>query len=86
MKIDEIRALPDEQLKEFIAAAELEKTARAEKHKVETVAKIKELAAAAGITVSIGGMRGRPPKTARGTPSAGKYESRSPRESDKEPR
>ena len=37
--------------------------ARAEKRKQETIAKIKELAGAVGVTVAIGGVRGRPART-----------------------
>jgi hypothetical protein len=41
----------------------LEAGTRAEKRKQATIAKIKELANAEGLSVSIAGQRGRPPKT-----------------------
>ena len=57
-----IRALPDKDLSQVIAWAQDELGARAEKRRHETIAKIRELAGAVGVSVTINGRRGRPPK------------------------
>lgn len=66
MKIEEVKALADDELAQFIAAGQEEQRARAEKRKLETIARIKEMAAQVGVVVSIQGQRGRParPRTA----------------------
>jgi len=68
MTIETVRALPDADLAQVAAWAQAEIKTRAEKRKQETIAKIKELAGAVGVTVAIGGTRGRPlkPKTVSG--------------------
>ena len=58
--IDAIRSLSDDDLDRFIASGTEERRARTERHKQETIAKIKELAESVGVPVAIGGMRGRP--------------------------
>jgi hypothetical protein len=58
--IDAIRSLSDEELERFIDAGVEEKRARAERHKQETIARIKELAGPIGLVITIGGVRGRP--------------------------
>ena len=60
MTQETVRALPDDDLMQVVAWAQAEIKARAEKRKQETIAKIKELAGAVGVTVAIGGVRGRP--------------------------
>jgi len=60
MTIETVRALSDGDLSQVVAWAQAEIKARAEKRKQETIAKIKELAGAVGVTVAIGGVRGRP--------------------------
>jgi hypothetical protein len=57
-----IKALPDKDLTQVIAWAHDEVTVRAEKRRHDTIAKIKELAGAEGILLTINGKRGRPPK------------------------
>jgi len=60
-------ALPDNELAKVIAWAQAEQRARSEKHKQDTIAKIRELARSIEVGVKIEGTRGRPPK---GQPSA----------------
>jgi len=60
MTQETVRALPDADLMQVVAWAQAEIKARAEKRKQETIAKIRELAEAVGVTVAIGGVRGRP--------------------------
>ena len=67
MKLEEVqayvKALSDSDLALFQQELPLEAGTRAEKRKQATIAKIKELASAEGLSVSIAGQRGRPPKT-----------------------
>jgi hypothetical protein len=72
MTQDAIRGLTDADLAQVMLWGQAEVKARAERRKQETIAKIKELAGAVGVTVAIGGQRGRPvaakaPKPAKGT-------------------
>jgi hypothetical protein len=60
MKLDEVKALSDAELSQVITWAQSETRARTERRKQETIAKIKELAGAVGVTVTIGGAKGRP--------------------------
>ncbi len=62
MTQDTVRALSDSELGEVIAWAQSEQKARAEKRKQETIARIRELAGTVGVSVTINGTRGRPPK------------------------
>ena len=62
MTQETVRALADTELVQVIAWAEDEQRARADKRKHDTIAKIKEMAGAAGISVSIHSKRGRPPR------------------------
>ena len=55
-----ISSLSDDELERFIEAGKREQKTRAERERQETIAKIKELARAVGVPVSIGGVRGRP--------------------------
>ena len=57
-----IRALPDRELTQVITWAQDEAMVRENKRKHDTIAKIKELAGAVGVSVTINGKRGRPPK------------------------
>jgi hypothetical protein len=57
----EIRALKDDDLSQVKTWAIDEEKARAEKHKQDTIAKIRELAGSIDVPVRIG-TRGRPPK------------------------
>ena len=61
------RALADADLSQVVAWAQEEIKARAEKRKQETIAKIRELAGAVGVSVAIGGVRGRPAKGTKPT-------------------
>jgi hypothetical protein len=63
MTQETVRALTDAELSQVVAWAQQETNVRAEKRKQEAIAKIKELAGAVGVTVAIGGVRGRPAKT-----------------------
>lgn len=84
MTIETVRALSDADLSQVVAWAQAEIKARAEKRKQETIAKIKELAGAVGVSVAIGGQRGRPvrgaikaarsqsPATKAGGPTSGR--------------
>jgi len=69
--IDVIRSLSDEDLDRFIDSGMEEKRARTERRKHETIAKIKELAETAGVSVRIQGIRGRPAKVRGGRKGAG---------------
>jgi len=60
MTQETVRALSDGELAQIIAWGQEEVKARAEKRKRETIAKIKELAGAVGVSVIIDGQRGRP--------------------------
>ena len=62
MTQETVRALADTELVQVIAWAEDEQRVRVDKRKHDTIAKIKEMAGAAGISVSIHSKRGRPPK------------------------
>ena len=62
MTQETVRALPDADLMQVVAWGQAEIKARAEIRKQETIARIKELAGAVGVTVAIGGVRGRPAK------------------------
>lgn len=72
MTIEALRALSDADLSQIVAWAQTEIKARTEKRKQETIAKIKELAGTVGVSVAIGGQRGRPSTkpTKRGAPPA----------------
>lgn len=63
MTLENVKALSDSELAQVITWAQDEQKARAEKRKRETIAKIKEMAGAVGVTVSIGGQRGMPVRT-----------------------
>jgi len=63
MTQDTVKALTDDQLVHVIAWAKVEQKTRAERRKQETIAKIKELARASGLSVGVEGRRGRPAKT-----------------------
>jgi len=65
-----IRALADKDLGQVIAWAQDEAAAREDKRRHDTIAKIKELAGAVGVSVTINGKRGRPPKTKENAGSA----------------
>jgi len=60
MTQDAIRALTDGELTQVVQWAQAEIKARTERRKQETIAKIKELAGAVGVSVAISGARGRP--------------------------
>ncbi len=62
MTQDMVRALADMELTQVIAWVQDEQRVRAEQRKHDTIAKIKEMAGAAGISVSIHRKRGRPQK------------------------
>jgi len=62
MTIDAVKALSDADLSQVAAWAQSEIKARAERRKQETIARIKELAGSVGVSVAIGGTRGRPVK------------------------
>jgi hypothetical protein len=62
MTQETVRALADKELTQVIAWAQDEQKLRAEQRKNDTIAKIKEMAGAAGISVSIRSKRGRPQK------------------------
>lgn len=65
-----VRSLPDNRLAYVKATAEEEIDTRKRKRKDDAIAKIKELAGANSISVSIKGARGRPPMPAgAGKPS-----------------
>lgn len=60
MNDDTLKTLSDHELTQLVAKAKAEIVARDRQHKADTIAKIKELAGAAGVSVSIKGVRGRP--------------------------
>lgn len=60
MTQEAIRVLTDGELSQVVAWAQSEIKARTERRKQETIAKIRELAGAVGVSVAIGGVRGRP--------------------------
>jgi hypothetical protein len=63
MNDDNLKALGDNELVQLVAKAQAEIAARTRKRKEDAIAKIKELAGAAGVAVSIKGVRGRPPSS-----------------------
>ena len=60
MTLENIKALSDSELSQVVAWGQQEQKARAERRKQETIAKIKELAGAVGVSVSIGTVRSKP--------------------------
>ena len=58
--IESVKSLSDDELDRLMKTATEEKEAREERHKQETIARIRELADVIGVTVSIGAARGRP--------------------------
>jgi hypothetical protein len=60
MTEDTVKALSDSELVNVISWAQVERDARTERRKRETIGRIKELAKSAGISVSVAGTRGRP--------------------------
>jgi hypothetical protein len=60
MTQDALRELSDAELSQVMTWAQAELAARRERRKLDAVAKIRELAAGVGVTVAIGGVRGRP--------------------------
>jgi len=57
---DMVKALSDDELVQVVAWAQGEQRERAELRKRETIAKIRQMAESVGVSVSIGGVRGRP--------------------------
>lgn len=57
---DLLKTLNDAELAAFVAAGQVEIAAREKRRKEEAIAKIRELAGAAGLSVAIEGARGRP--------------------------
>jgi len=55
-----IKGLSDDELDKFVNAGLEEKAARAERHKQETMTKIRQLAESISMPVSFGAARGRP--------------------------
>lgn len=70
MTQETVKAMSDADLAQVIAWAQDETKVRAERRKQEAIAKIKALAAQAGVSVAIGGARGRPVKAKTGTKQA----------------
>lgn len=68
---DSIKAMTDKDLSAFILVAQAEKARREQQRKDETIAKIRALAGAEGLTVSIAGLRGQRPRTKQ-RPKSGK--------------
>lgn len=64
MTRENIKALSDTELEQVGVWAREEKEERTLRRKQETIAKIKALAAEVGVSVAIGGTRGRPGKCA----------------------
>ena len=62
MTQETLKALADKDLALVIGWAQDEQRARAEQRKHDTIAKIKELAGAVGVSITINNQRGRPPK------------------------
>jgi hypothetical protein len=60
MTQEAVKALNDDMILQVIAWGEAELAARKEQRKQDAIAKIRELAAAVGVSVAIDGMRGRP--------------------------
>ena len=60
MTLETVKALSDADLSQVALWAQSEIKTRAERRKQETIAKIKEMAGAVGVSVAIGGVRGRP--------------------------
>ena len=58
--IESVKSLSDDELDRLMKAATEEKAAREERHKQETIARIRELAGVIGVSVTIGAARGRP--------------------------
>ncbi len=69
MTQEAVKALSDGELSQVVAWAQAEIKTRAERRKQETIAKIKELAGIVGVSVTIGGARGRPKQTKPNTSS-----------------
>jgi hypothetical protein len=63
MTQETVKALTDSELAQVVTWAQGEIKLRAEKRKQETIAKIKEMARAVGVSVNVEGVRGRPAKT-----------------------
>lgn len=57
-----IKKLGDQELRELVIRGQQEVAIRARKQKEETIARIKALASAEGISIAIKGTRGRPPR------------------------
>jgi hypothetical protein len=70
MTQEAVRALPDKELTQVIAWAQDEALVRENKRKHDTIARIKELAGAVGVSITIHGKRGRPQK-AKTEPATG---------------
>lgn len=62
MTREALKALSDAELEQVGVWALEETRERLERRRQETIYKIKEMAGAVGVTVTIGGVRGRPPK------------------------
>ena len=62
MTQDVVTALSDGELVQVISWAQSEQKSRAEKHKQDTIAKIRELARSIEVGIKIEGTRGRPAK------------------------
>jgi hypothetical protein len=60
-----LTGITDAELAQLGEWTQAEAAARKERSKQDAIAKIRELAAGTGLSVSIGGMRGRPKKTVR---------------------
>lgn len=69
MTQEAVKALSDNELIQVISWAQSEQKARAEKHKQETIAQIKELARSIELGVKLAGTRGRPAKNSAATAS-----------------
>ena len=63
MTQDTVKALGDSELVQVITWAQDEQKARAERLKQEAIARMKQLAPTVGVSITISGTRGRPPKT-----------------------
>jgi hypothetical protein len=70
MTQETVTALSDKELVQVIAWAQAEQKTRSDKHKQDTIAKIRELARSIEIGVKIEGTRGRPPKSQSGAIAA----------------
>jgi|GEM_PF-4462892 len=68
MTQEAIKALTDVELSQVVVWTQAEVKARTEHRKQEAIARIKELAGAVGVSVAIGGVRGRPARV-RAKPS-----------------